>query len=328
MANIEGDRRRAPWGRLETEFAELRAKLVEQAAVIDKLIAENAGLTVEVARLKAQLGMNSKNSSRPPSSDGYAKPAPKSRRGRSGNRPHEQPGAPVGNLVAVGEPDVVVVHAPGRCGGCAAGLADASVVGEVTRQVFDLPPVKAVITEHRAQRRRCGCGTDATASFPAEATGATCYGPNLRALICYLVVRQHIPIKRVAELMRDAYAIPVSTGTIVAMVQQGAGMLAEFLASLRDTLAGADVVYAICDAHHLRELDAAGETEGQQWALDMIEPRSEFFTCGAQLRRSRQRSACPPGHPPGQPTERLRRRRHEPPPRSVHHLPVASRARR
>lgn len=150
MANIEGDRRRAPWGRLETEFAELRAKLVEQAAVIDKLIAENAGLTVEVARLKAQLGMNSKNSSRPPSSDGYAKPAPKSRRGRSGNRPHEQPGAPVGNLVAVGEPDVVVVHAPGRCGGCAAGLADASVVGEVTRQVFDLPPVKAVITEHRA----------------------------------------------------------------------------------------------------------------------------------------------------------------------------------
>ena len=229
-----------------------------------------------------------------------------------------------------------MVHTPNQCAGCGAGLADAVIVGELTRQVFDLPPVKAVVTEHRAQRARCGCGTDTIAAFPAEATGATCYGRNLRALVCYLVVRQHIPIKRVAELMRDAYAIPVSTGTIVAMVQQGAEMLEEFLVSLREQLGESDVVHAdetglrveaslhwvhsastalltlyhldkrrgsvaidamgvlarlcgvvvhdgwspyrkytnvthaLCNAHHLRELDAAGEGEGQQWALEMI----------------------------------------------------------
>src|SRR5664280_3002454 len=108
----------------------------------------------------------------------------------------------------------------------------------------DLPPVEVRTVEHRAERRRCRCGHETSAPFPPEATGPTCYGPNLRALVCYLVVRQHIPIKRVAELMSDGYGIPVSTGTIVAMVQEGATRLDAFLASLRDQLAGADVVHA------------------------------------------------------------------------------------
>jgi transposase len=79
--------------------------------------------------------------------------------------------------------------------------------------VFDLPPVEVATVEHRAQRKRCHCGHETTASFPPEATGPTCYGPSLRALVCYLVVRQHIAIKRVAELLRDSYGIAVSTGT-------------------------------------------------------------------------------------------------------------------
>lgn len=313
----------------DSEIGALRATVCEQAEMIVRLIAENA-------ELRARLAMNSKNSSKPPSLDGYTKPAPKSRRGRSGNKPGKQPGAPGHNLAAAADPENVVDHVPGRCGGCGNDLAGAPVTGEVRRQVFDLPPVQATVTEHRAQRRRCGCGTETTAPFPPEATGTTCYGPNLRALVCYLVVRQHIPISRVAELLRDAYRIPVSTGTIVAMVKQGAEMLDAFLASLRDTLAQAGVVHvdetglrvdaslhwvhsastalltlyhldtrrgtvaidamgvldrltgvvvhdgwtpyrkyanvthALCNAHHLRELDGAAETEGQQWATEMV----------------------------------------------------------
>lgn len=301
----------------------------EQVRVIDKLV-------LEVARLQARLGMNSKNSSKPSSSDGYAKPAPKSRRGRSGKKPGKQPGAPGKNLAVVADPDTVLVHAPERCEGCGSDLTDAPVTGELRRQVFDLPPVAAAVTEHRAERRRCGCGTETTAPFPSEATGPACYGPNLRALVCYLVVRQHIAIKRVSELLADTYGIPVSTGTIVAMVKEGAERLDAFLASLRDQLSHADVVHAdetglrvdaslhwvhsasttlltlyhldkkrgtvamdamgvlahlsgvlvhdgwapyrkyntvahaLCNAHHLRELDGVAEVEGQSWATDMV----------------------------------------------------------
>lgn len=218
---------------------------VEQLLVVlserDALI---VALTAKVAELEARVGMNSRNSSRPPSSDGYAKPAPKSRRGRSGKKPGKQPGSPGKNLAPVAEPDAVVEHTPEHCQGCGSDLKDAPVTGEQRRQVFELPPVQATVTEHRVERRRCACGTETTAPFPFEATGPTCYGPNLRALVCYLVVRQHIPIKRVAELLGDAYGIPVSTGTIVAMVKEGAERLDAFLASLRDQLGRADVVHA------------------------------------------------------------------------------------
>ena len=70
------------------------------------------------------------------------------------------------------------------------------------------------------------------------------YGPGLHAHVCYLVVRQHIPVARVAELLRDAFGAPVSTGTVVAMVREGAGLLEAFLALVRDRLAGSEVVHA------------------------------------------------------------------------------------
>jgi transposase len=306
---------------------------------LDELAAANVILTADNARLRARLGINSKNSSKPPSSDGYAKPAPKSRRRRSGKKPGKQPGTPGKNLAPLADPDEINDHTPDHCEGCGDDLSDSPVTGEVRRQVFDLPPVVVATVEHRAQRKRCHCGHETTALFPPEATGPTCYGPNLRALVCYLVVRQHIPIKWVAELLADGYGIPVSTGTIMAMVHEGAARLDAFLASLRDQLARSDVVHAdetglrveaslywvhsasnaeltlyhldkkrgtdamdaidamgvlehlsgvlvhdgwssyrkytevehaLCNSHHLRELDGVAEVEGQGWARDMV----------------------------------------------------------
>lgn len=306
----------------------LRATVAEQAGVIEKL-------SVEIAELRARLNMNSRNSSRPPSSDGYAKPAPKSRRKRSGKKPGKQPGDPGRHLAQRCDPDATMVHPPSSCDCCGSDLSDAEVTGRVVRQVFDLPPVALFCTEHQAERRRCRCGAETTGVFPSEASAPACYGPALRAYVCYLVTRQHIPVARVAELLRDTYGAPVATGTIVAMVQEGAAMLEEFLAQVKKLLIDADVAHAdetglrveahlcwvhavsttdltlyhldgergtaamdamgviehlrgvlvhdgwasyrtyenlihgLCNAHHLRELDAAGATDGQGWANDM-----------------------------------------------------------
>jgi transposase len=229
---------------LAAQNERLRTQLAEFASKLDELAAANLALSADNAQLRARLKMNSQNSSKPPSSDGYSKPAPKSRRSRSGKKPGKQPGAPGKNLPQVDDPDTIVPHAPDHCEHCGESLADAPVIKVTRRQVYELPSIEAIITEHRAERRRCHCGCETTAPFPDEATGPACYGPNLRALVCYLVVRQHIPIARVAELMRDAYSIPVSSGTIVAMVKEGAAMLDGFLAELRDQLGAADVAHA------------------------------------------------------------------------------------
>ena len=313
---------------LEGENASLRVQVAEQAGLIEKL-------TTEVTELRARLNMNSRNSSKPPSSDGYAKPAPKSRRRRSGKKPGKQPGDPGRHLAQRPDPDATKVHPPSTCERCGSDLSDAEVTGRVVRQVFDLPPVALFCTEHQAERRLCSCGAETTGTFPSEATAPACYGPALRAYVCYLVTRQHIPVARVAELLRDTYGAPVATGTIVAMVQEGAAMLEEFLARVKELLIASDVAHAdetglrveahlqwvhavsttdltlyhldtergtaamdamgviehlrgvlvhdgwasyrtyenlihgLCNAHHLRELDAAGSTDGQGWANDM-----------------------------------------------------------
>jgi transposase len=136
-----------------------------------------------------------------------------------------------------------VEHAPERCGGCGADLAGAVVVGVEARQVFDLPPLRLCVAEHRAERRRCACGTTTAGRFPEHVRAAACYGPGVRALVCYLCVHQHLPVDRAAQLLADVLGASVATGTLAAVMAEGAVGLNGFLATLRDRLAAAPVAH-------------------------------------------------------------------------------------
>jgi transposase len=220
-------------------IAELRAVNAEQARLI-------AALQARVAELERRLGKDSSNSSKPPSSDGLRKPARAERRDAGqtqGRRPGKQPGAPGAHLARVERPDEVVEHAPGRCGGCGADLAGAVVVGVEARQVFDLPALRLWVAEHRAERRRCGCGMTTAGRFPEHVRAAACYGPGMRALVCYLCVHQHLPVDRAAQLLADVLGASVATGTLAAVVAEGAVGLDGFLATVRDQLAAAPVAH-------------------------------------------------------------------------------------
>jgi len=227
-------------------IGELRAANSVLRAAVSELQAANAALKARVAELERRLGKDSSNSSKPPSSDGLRKPARAERRAverAEGRRPGKQPGAPGAHLAQVAQPDEVVWHAPGRCGGCGADLADAPVVGVEARQVFDLPPLRLLASEHRAQRRRCVCGTTTAAVFPDHVRAAACYGPGVRALVCYLCVHQHLPVDRAAQLLGDVLGAPLATGTLAAVVAEGAAGLDGFARVVRARLAGAPVAH-------------------------------------------------------------------------------------
>ena len=122
-------------------------------------------LEAEVADLRRQLGQNSTNSSRPPSSDSpFAKPAPKSLRRRTGRKPGGQPGHPGSTLALVNNPNQRRRHEPDACTGCGASLAGAPEVGMERRQVFDLPPMTVHVVEHQLIARRCACGATTCAA--------------------------------------------------------------------------------------------------------------------------------------------------------------------
>lgn len=184
---------------------------------VDELQVRLAEVEAENRELRRRLGMHSGNSSRPPSSDGPDKAPPKSLRKRTGRRPGGQPGHEPGRLEQVADPDEVVVHRPGRCGGCAADLGpDAPVVGEaVTRQVFDLPAdIAVVVTEHQLLKVACGCGHATRAQAPAQAAGPTNLGHGITAVAVYLATVQMIPVERVAATIQALFGIHVSTGWV------------------------------------------------------------------------------------------------------------------
>lgn len=224
-------------------YEELEALVASQAALIGELRLEVTELRAEVAELRGRLGQNSRNSSKPPSSDGYEKPSPKSLRRPSGRKPGGQPGHKGHHLKQVERPDEVIRHVPQRCGACGGDLREAEVVAEEARQVFELPPVALHVTEHRAQRRRCGCGATSAAPFPQGVSAPASYGPGLRALALYLICFQHLPYQRAARLLADWLGAPVSTGTLRAIVERGGGDLDRFQGIVRGQLIGSAVTH-------------------------------------------------------------------------------------
>jgi transposase len=181
----------------------LSARLDDQREMI-------ASLTARLNELEDRLAKNSRNSSKPPSSDGATKPKPKSLRGKSGKKPGGQKGHPGTTLSLVENPDHVVGHSPEECQGCGGTLSGETsevLVGYERRQVVDVPPLLALeVSEHRARRKRClGCGSITTAPFPVEASARVVYGSRIKALSVYLMEYQLLPYERTSELIEDLF---------------------------------------------------------------------------------------------------------------------------
>ena len=136
----------------DAEIAVLRGHVDELMALqaeARELRDRAAGLEAQVADMAARLGQNSQNSSRPPSSDGLAKPALKSLRGKSGRKPGRPKGQPGATMQFSDRPDAVVRHEPACCSSCTAGLGGAPEAGVVRRQVTEVPGARAVAPSTR-----------------------------------------------------------------------------------------------------------------------------------------------------------------------------------
>ena len=174
-------------------------------------------LAARVQTLEDQLVKNSRNSGKPPSSDGLKKgPQPRSLRQRSGKKSGAQPGHEGHRLELMAQPDQVEVYRVKQCAHCQVSLANQPAEGVAQRQVFDLPPLRLVVTEHQAEVKTCPhCGETTQAEFPVEVTQLAQYGSGFKALLAYLNQKQFIPLERVSEFCEEVFHQPVGEGTIV-----------------------------------------------------------------------------------------------------------------
>jgi len=214
-------------------------------AAVEELIAslkrQIAALQAEVADLRRQLGQDSSNSSKPPSSDGLKK-KPRiagSLRGRSGKASGGQKGHPGGTLRQVADPDHVVRREACACCRCGSPLEPQSAIGVEKRQVFDLPERPLVVTEHQASIYRCAhCRGETKAAFPEGVVSPTQYGERIRAAAIYLNIQQLIPEDRTAQALSDLFGAPlICPASIVAWVRKKAEDLQQVYARIGERVA-------------------------------------------------------------------------------------------
>jgi transposase len=203
---------------IQLSEGEIRAIYAEGEGAVVSLVTELLErlnrLEAEVKDLKGQLSKDSRNSSKPPSGDGFGKRT-RSLRRISDQSSGGQAGHPGQTLEWSCEPDVVERHPVGECSGCGASLATVPVEDILARQVLDIPPLELVVTEHQVEVKGCPqCGQVNQGSFPPEANTLVQYGPRLKGMMVYLMEGQLLPSNRVCEVLRDLVGVSVSDGTL------------------------------------------------------------------------------------------------------------------
>jgi len=285
-------------------------------------------MIVVVNLLIEKVGLNSKNSSKPPSTDPNRKK--QNKKAGNGRKPGGQKGRKGANLKQAEDPDVIEVIEIDRR---TIPPGDYKEAGFEKRQIFDIV-ISRIVTEYQAQILVDSKGKRFVAPFPHDVSRPAQYGPGIKSHAVYMSMFQLLPYDRIRDYFADQCEIPVSAGSLVNFNQEAFDRLEEFEKIARARLIDAshahvdetginiggkrrwlhcvsnldwtlyfphekrgseaikdmgvleyfqgvlchdhwkpyfkiDCLHALCNAHHLRELELAWETDKYKWAKNM-----------------------------------------------------------
>lgn len=225
----------------EEALAIYRAGEEAVVAMLLELDLRIGSLDDRVKELADQLAKKSHNSNKPPSSDGFQKPTPKSLREKSGRPSGGQPGHEGQTLREAKNPDHIEIHRIACCERCGCSLASVPCEGIEKRQVYDLPPMGLMVTEHQCERKLCTCGHANKAAFPEGVNAPVQYGPKVKAAAVYLKNYQLLPYERTCQLMGDFFGAAMSEGTLANLIGQCHAQLEAPVQAIKEAIAQAKI---------------------------------------------------------------------------------------
>ena len=196
----------------------------------DELRSQLIALASELAQLRERIGRSSRNSSKPPSSDGPGFKPPERHKGSGRNR-GGQPGHPGSGpeLLPIERVDELVEHHPDACRRCGSLLAGEDP-DPLRHQVIEIPPITPLLIEHRLHRLVCPCcSTSTCATLPADGE-ASQYGPRLSALVGLLGSAFPLSFSKTQALLNQLLGVEISRAAIAAIRQRLSAALAEPMA--------------------------------------------------------------------------------------------------
>jgi len=315
-------------------IAKVEKQITEEKDLSPALKTSLEMLLLVVILLAEKLGLNSRNSSTPPSADPNRK---KESRAKSERKPGGQIGRKGKNLQPVENPDIIEKIPLDRDTLPEGNYHDC---GYERRQIFDID-ISTVVTEYRAQVLLNDQGRRFVAPFPQGVSRPAQYGIGVKANSVYMSMFQLIPYNRIEDHFDDQMNIPISAGSIFNFNQEAYNHLEPFGKWVRNKLISSHLVnadetginvggkrfwlhnasnskytlfyphtkrgseamdemgvlpffegtlchdhwkpyyryamvHALCNAHHLRELERAWENDHQRWAKTMIELLKEI----------------------------------------------------
>ena len=190
-------------------------EIAKRDKIIAELKAENDKLKAEIVELKAKLNANSKNSSKPPSSDGLKKPASRSLREPSSRKKGGQNGHEGHGFKMMQKVDFEVACLPSLCQNCAQRHECAFRVRN-RRNVIDIS-VKLERTEYQQMEALCPCRNNELliGEFPADAIVSKQYGHKIKALGVALVTECAVSFKKASQLLREMTSCTISASSLV-----------------------------------------------------------------------------------------------------------------
>jgi transposase len=218
---------------------------LDKEEIINILLAATAKIaeqTMEIANLKAQLNQNSKNSSKPPSSDGLKKP--KSLRKSSGKKAGGQEGHEGSGFKLTQEPDECVSHEPEECLQCPK-LSECQADKTINETRYEIDIVINTTTKaHQAIMVKCPETSEILiGSFPENITSTMQYGVNIEALAVSLNTVGMVSINRTHEILGGVFNVPISTGTISSMISNCAKKVASVVAEIKEAILSEPIIH-------------------------------------------------------------------------------------
>lgn len=217
------------WMEVGERGAEIHAPCRERIATLEAIVAVQQKLLDEqrqriedqqrkIEALEARLNQNSRNSSRPPSSDSPSIP-PRPAKPPTGRKPGGQPGhlGCTRELVPVEKVKRVVDVKPPQCGKCGRALKG-NDPNPLRHQVTELPRLMAETEEWRLHELGCPCGHTTRAELP-EGVPPGAFGPRLQATLGYLTGVARLTKRPIEEVVKDLFGVSVSLGAVVAQQQ-------------------------------------------------------------------------------------------------------------